>query len=54
MVSNDGGSGAGSKDGEVMASVDGDEGDYVIADITEDEAWLSMHADDAPALPAWR
>ncbi|WP_174811778.1 DUF7556 family protein [Salinadaptatus halalkaliphilus] len=31
---------------------DGDE--YVIADITADGAWLSMEADDAPTLPAWR
>ena len=31
---------------------DGDE--YVIADISADGAWLSMEADAAPSLPAWR
>lgn len=41
---------------EIMSSVDGDDGtgEYVIADITEDGAWLSMHVDDAPTLAAWR
>ncbi|WP_176393244.1 DUF7556 family protein [Natronolimnobius baerhuensis] len=29
-------------------------GEYVIADITADGAWLSMEAKDAPTLPAWR
>ncbi len=28
--------------------------EYVIADISADGAWLSMQADDAPTLPAWR
>ncbi|SDR28371.1 DUF7556 family protein [Natronobacterium texcoconense] len=28
--------------------------EYVIADISADDAWLSMQADDAPTLPAWR
>ncbi|WP_199174738.1 DUF7556 family protein [Halegenticoccus soli] len=41
---------------EVMASVNpspcGDE--LVIADITCDDAWLSVRADDAPVLPDWR
>ncbi|NHN46145.1 hypothetical protein G9464_00840 [Halostella sp. JP-L12] len=43
-------------DGEVIAAVDGDGTDqeYVIADISEDEAWLSVRVDDAPTLPAWR
>lgn len=40
----------------VVASIDpdttGDE--YVIADISTDDAWLSMSADAAPALSAWR
>lgn len=31
---------------------DGDE--YVIADISADGAWLSMQADAAPTLTAWR
>ncbi|WP_435348443.1 DUF7556 family protein [Haloarchaeobius sp. HRN-SO-5] len=41
---------------DVVASVDGEgtSQDYVIADITEDGAWLSMRADDAPDLPSWR
>ena len=37
---------------EVMATVDADE--YVIADISEDEAWVAMEVCDAPALKAWR
>ncbi|WP_164974722.1 DUF7556 family protein [Halegenticoccus tardaugens] len=41
---------------EVMASVNpspcGDE--LVIADISCDDAWLSLRADDAPVLPDWR
>lgn len=44
------------EDHEVVASVD-DAGpcrEYVIADITEDDAWLSMDVSDAPTLPAWR
>jgi len=43
-------------DGEVMSTVDGDGArqEYVIADISEDDAWLSMCVDDAPTLPAWR
>ncbi|EMA34715.1 hypothetical protein SAMN05444422_106120 [Halobiforma haloterrestris] len=28
--------------------------EYVIADISADGAWLSMEADAAPTLPAWR
>ena len=28
--------------------------EYVIADISVDDAWLSMEADAAPTLPAWR
>ena len=40
----------------VVGSIDPDDGgdEYVIADISADGAWLSMQADDAPALPAWR
>ena len=43
-------------DGEIVGAVDGDGTDqeYVIADISEDEAWLSVQVDDAPTLPAWR
>lgn len=42
----------GRSSGEVMASVDADE--LVIADISEDDAWLAIGAGDAPALRAWR
>lgn len=40
----------------VVASIDPDaSGDeYVIADISTDDAWLSMSADAAPALSTWR
>jgi hypothetical protein len=43
-------------DHEVVSAVDGDgqAREYVIADISEDGAWLSMDADDAPTLPSWR
>ena len=39
-------------DHDVMASVDQDR--YVIADVSEDGAWLAMGAADAPTLVAWR
>lgn len=35
-----------------MASVDADE--YVIADISEDGAWLSICVQDAPCVRDWR
>jgi hypothetical protein len=35
-----------------MASVDAQE--YVIADVSEDGAWLSMDAEDAPSIRDWR
>ncbi len=43
-------------DREVVGSVDdaGAAREYVIADITEDGAWLAMDATDAPTLPDWR
>ncbi|QZA89840.1 hypothetical protein K0C01_04635 [Salinarchaeum sp. IM2453] len=43
-------------DSRIVSSVDGDGRDqeYVIADITEDGAWLSMDAGDAPDLSSWR
>lgn len=43
-------------DDTIVSSVDGD-GDrreYVIADISEDGAWLAMCAGDAPELSSWR
>jgi hypothetical protein len=41
---------------EVMASVETTSHDttLVIADITCDDAWLSMGEDDAPSLSDWR
>lgn len=41
---------------DVMASLDGDgpESRLVIADISRDEAWVSMTANDATPLSAWR
>jgi hypothetical protein len=41
---------------EVMASVDPGPGGsrFVIADISADDAWLSVGARDAPTLPEWR
>jgi hypothetical protein len=41
---------------DVMASLDGDgpESRLVIADITRDEAWVSVTEADATALSAWR
>lgn len=43
-------------DETVVGSIDsgGRSDEYVIADISEDGAWLSMQADDAPTLPAMR
>lgn len=43
-------------DHEVMASVDaeGDCQEYVIADVTEDGAWLAMAVDEAPTVHDWR
>jgi len=37
---------------EVMASVDDDQ--YLIADVSEDGAWLSIGVGDAPTLRSWR
>ncbi|MFB6250527.1 MAG: hypothetical protein ABEI27_02375 [Halobellus sp.] len=40
---------------EVMASVDSTSGksEFIIADITCDDAWLSMRVSDAPSLDEW-
>ena len=42
-------------DTEVMASVDPApaQPEFVIADISRDEAWLSMPASEAPSLREW-
>lgn len=43
-------------DDTVVGSIDSSDSstNYVIADISADDAWLSMQAADAPTLPAWR
>ena len=43
-------------DDTVVGSIDSTTAsdEYVIADISADGAWLSMQAEDAPTLPAWR
>ncbi len=40
---------------EVMASVDGDDSrpSLIIADVSRDEAWVSVRADHAPVLTEW-
>lgn len=40
----------------IVSSIDSTESsdEYVIADISVDDAWLSMQADDAPTLVAMR
>jgi hypothetical protein len=45
----------GASDAEVMASVDASSSrpSYVIADVTRDEAWLSVSQTDAPVLAEW-
>ena len=42
-------------DAEVMASIDGASGSlsYIIADISRDDAWLSVSETDAPVLAEW-
>jgi len=46
---------SGSENG-VQSSYDYRNGEpaFIIADVTRDEAWLSMGVDDAPALDDWR
>jgi len=42
-------------DAEVMASVDdGSTETFIIADITRDDAFVSLALEDAASLPAWR
>ena len=55
MVSNTPGC-ADVSDDTILGSIDGggSREEYVIADISADDAWLSMRAADAPTLPAWR
>jgi hypothetical protein len=40
------------QESEVMASVDSS--NFVIADVTRDDAWMSVSLDEAASLPAWR
>lgn len=49
-------SGGGTIGPDVMAAVDdeGRESRFVIADISQDEAWVSMPADAATPLTSWR
>ncbi|WP_449405260.1 DUF7556 family protein [Halorarum salinum] len=37
-----------------MASVDEDSSEFVIADITREDAWISVESGDAPVLENWR
>jgi hypothetical protein len=41
---------------EVMASVDSASGrsQFIIADVTCDDAWMAVQLDDASTLPEWR
>lgn len=43
-------------DGEVIGSLDGADGrpEYVIADISTEEAWVAIDADEAPELEEMR
>lgn len=43
-------------DSSIVSSVDGEGPDreYVIADITEDDAWLSVEEGEARDLDSWR
>lgn len=42
-------------DREVISSIDGDDRpEYVIADISEEEAWVAIDADEAPGLDEMR
>ena len=46
---------AGSGEAEVMASIDATAASerFIIADITRDEAWLSVRRAEAPLLANW-
>jgi hypothetical protein len=42
-------------DAEVMASVEADDEEtFIIADVTTDDAYLTLPLEDAASLPAWR
>jgi hypothetical protein len=43
------------EDGEVMAAVENGRRDrFIIADVTEDEAYVTLPLNKAASLPAWR
>ena len=46
----------GGQSSDVMASVDESTGatEFVIADVSRDDAWLSIRLRDAPGLDDWR
>ena len=42
-------------DAEVMAAVeDGPVDQFIVADVTKDDAYITLPLDDAASLPAWR
>lgn len=42
-------------DSEVMAAIeDGPTEEFILADISTDEAYITLPLDDAASLPAWR
>ncbi|QLG28450.1 hypothetical protein HUG10_13225 [Halorarum halophilum] len=43
----------GRTESEVMASVDENSSEFVIADIAREDAWLSVEERDAPVLEQW-
>ncbi|WP_338740629.1 DUF7556 family protein [Haloplanus salilacus] len=47
---------AGGQCSDVMASVDDGRGapEFVIADVSRDDAWVSIDLPDAPTLDDWR
>jgi len=40
-------------DAEVMAAIE-DETEFILADISTDDAYITMQLTDAASLPAWR
>lgn len=45
--------GSASTDAEVMAAHDEGSDEFVIADIAQEDAWLSVRTCDAPVLSDW-
>mgnify|MGYP000442274374 CR=1 FL=1 len=46
----------GGQGSDVMASVDDETGapEFIIADVSRDDAWMSIQLRDAPGLDDWR